>query len=97
MGGSVEVDHINLFVLYCQDMSKWCRNPDVSHLVPLRWDGPKAPATPMERLIGMGFADRQLNARLLEKHDNDLTAVLNKLLDDQRQAYGGNSSHSVNV
>lgn len=70
-------------------MRKWCHNPDVSHLVPLRWDGPKTPATPMDRLIGMGFADRQLNAQLLEKHNNDLTAVLNELLDDHRRAFGG--------
>ena len=78
-------------------MSRWCHNPDVSHLVPLRWDGPKTPATPMDRLIGMGFADRQLNARLLEKHDNNLGAVLNELLDDQRQAFGGGSSHTYHV
>ena len=83
----------SLVLLSVQDMRKWCHNPDISHLLPLRWDGPKPPATPMERLIGMGFADRQLNAQLLEKHGNDLTSVLNELLDGQRQAYG----QSVNV
>ena len=83
----------SLVLLSVQDMRKWCHNPDISHLLPLRWDGPKLPATPMERLIGMGFADRQLNAQLLEKHGNDLTSVLNELLDGQRQAYG----QSVNV
>ena len=79
-------------------MRKWCHNPDISHLLPLRWDGPKTPATPMERLIGMGFADRQLNAQLLEKHNNDLTSVLNELLDGQRQAYGGSTAdRCINV
>ena len=78
-------------------MRRWCHNPDVSHLVPLRWDGPKAPTTPMDRLIGMGFADRELNARLLEKHENNLTGVLNELLDDHRQAYGRSSPQTFDV
>ena len=73
-------------------MRKFCHNPDVSHLVPLRWDGPKTPATPMDRLIGMGFADRQLNAQLLEKHNNNLTEVLNELLDNHHQAFGGTAN-----
>ena len=42
----------------------------------------------LEWLIGMGFADRQLNAQLLEKHNNNLTEVLNELLDNHHQAFG---------
>ena len=66
-----------------QDMSRYCHNPDVSHLLAQRWDGPHLPATPMEQLVGMGFADRTLNAQLLEKHQDCVEGVLNELLDRQ--------------
>jgi hypothetical protein len=46
----------------------------------------------MGRLIAMGFADRQLNAQLLEKHNNNLTEVLNELLDKHHQAFGGTAN-----
>ena len=85
---------------HTQDAAKWCHNPDVSHLVPRHWDGPKTPATPMERLVSMGFADRNLNDRLLKKYNNSLPAVLNELLDSHQQTYGlggGVVSDSVNV
>ena len=64
-----------------QDGAKWVQSPDVSRLLPQRWDGPKAPTTPMEKLISMGFADRVLNQRLLDKHQNNMPMVLNELLD----------------
>lgn len=69
-------------------MSQWCYNPDVSHLLPQRWDGPHQPGTPMERLVAMGFADRVLNQQLLEKHNNVIQEVLDELLDQQNQAFG---------
>ena len=37
-------------------------------------------ATPMDTLIEMGFANRELNVRLLEKHDNDLDKVIGELI-----------------
>ena len=40
----------------------------------------QTPATPMETLIEMGFADRQLNKQLLEKHNNDLDKVVQDLI-----------------
>ena len=63
-------------------------------LVLLRWDGPKTPASSMdpEGLIGMGFTDRQLNAQLLEKHNNNLPEVLNELLDNHHQVFGGSNN-----
>ena len=73
-------------------MSKFFHNPDVSHLVPLCWNGPKTPASPMEQLIGMGFADQQLNTQLLDKHNNNLTEVLNELLDNHHLAFGGSNN-----
>ena len=60
---------------------------DVSHLV-LRWDSPKTPASTMEHLIGMGFANGGLNAQLLEKHNNYHPEILNELLDNRHQAFG---------
>ncbi len=68
-------------------MTQFCHNPDVSHLIAQRWDGPHKPATPMEQLVAMGFADRTQNGRLLEKHENVLSKVLNELLDKQNEAY----------
>ena len=65
---------------------------DVSHHVPLRWDGPKTPASPTEQLIGMGFTDRRLNAQHLDKHNNNLTEVLNELLDNHHQVFGGSNN-----
>eukprot|EP00731_Ephydatia_muelleri_P019956 Em0012g781a len=52
--------------------------------------GPPTPSTPMDRLIGMGFANRELNSQLLEKHNNNIQAVLNELLD-------GRDSEAVRV
>jgi hypothetical protein len=40
---------------------------------------PKKPQTPMEKLISMGFADRNLNKRLLEKYNNDLEKVIDSI------------------
>ncbi|XP_064388967.1 uncharacterized protein LOC135337005 [Halichondria panicea] len=54
-----------------EDGAKWVQSPDVSHLIPQRWDGPKAPSSPMEKLISMGFADRAFNEQILAKHNND--------------------------
>ena len=66
---------------HAQDGAKWVHSPDVSHLIPQRWDGPKAPSSPMEKLISMGFADRAFNEQILAKHNNDISMVLNELLD----------------
>eukprot|EP00731_Ephydatia_muelleri_P019955 Em0012g780a len=55
-----------------------------------KWGGPPTPSTPMDRLIGMGFANRELNSQLLEKHNNNIQAVLNELLD-------GRDSEAVRV
>ena len=66
---------------HMQDGARWVQSHDVSHLIPQRWDGPKAPSSPMEKLISMGFADRAFNEQLLAKHNNDVPMVLNELLD----------------
>ncbi len=70
-----------MILYYPQNCSQWCRNSDVSHLISQRWDGPHQPTTPMEKLVSMGFADRALNTSLLEKHSDNLQAVLEELLD----------------
>ena len=41
----------------------------------------------MDKLIAMGFADRTLNNRLLNKHRNNLPAVINELLDTEGMGY----------
>ena len=68
-------------------MTQYCHNPDVSHLISQRWDGPHRPTSHMEQLVSMGFADRELNTRLLEKHDNVLSKVVDELLDQQPGTY----------
>lgn len=35
----------------------------------------------MKKLVMMGFANRQLNLKLLKKHNNDLNKVIQNLLD----------------
>lgn len=79
---------MSFIVCILQDMSQFTHNPDVSHLISQRWDGPHTPTTPMEQLVTMGFADRALNNQLLQKHDHVMSAVLNELLDTQNQAFG---------
>ena len=65
-------------------------NQDVSHLVgqeggwsPRQWVAPEA-SSPMGQLIAMGFANRELNTHLLEKHRGDVQAVVNALLSRQQ-------------
>ena len=63
---------------------------DVSHLLrngcsatycpPPPWT-PKQPESPMQQLINLGFGDRPLNTLLLQKHRNNIQAVVNELLD----------------
>ena len=59
---------------------------DTSRFIKKKWEEPE-PATPMERLISMGFANRALNSRLLKKHGNNFDAVLNELLDTEGEGY----------
>jgi len=69
-----------------KDASKWVRSQDVSQWVCREWGGPPPPRSPMERLVAMGFANRDLNARLLRKHNNQIQVVINELLDKQNWA-----------
>ena len=36
------------------------------------WKAPGLPDDPVERLVAMGFANREQNKQLLEKHDYEL-------------------------
>jgi hypothetical protein len=47
------------------------------------WKAPDLPDDPVERLVAMGFGNRELNQQLLEKHNYQLQAVTNELLDLQ--------------
>ena len=47
----------------------------------------KQPETNMDKLISMGFANRNLNNQLLKKHDNDLDKVISSLLEQQESNY----------
>jgi len=42
---------------------------------------PRQPETPMQQLMSLGFGNRSINAKLLHKHNNDIQAVVNELLD----------------
>lgn len=69
------------------DISKLIhQEPDTSRFIKQKWDEPK-PATPMEELISMGFANRALNSRLLKKHGNDVQLVINELLETNGEGY----------
>lgn len=60
---------------------------DVSEFLNRKWEGCREPTTPIEKLILMGFANRELNNRLLEKHHHNLPAVINELLDTDGMGY----------
>jgi hypothetical protein len=62
---------------------------DVSGLLQQDWSSPSLPDDPVERLVAMGFANRELNRELLQKHNHQLQAVTNELLDRQN----GGSHH----
>jgi len=42
-----------------------------------------APDAAMQALIGMGFSDVEVNARLLRKHNGDLEQVVAEILGSQ--------------
>ena len=48
---------------------------------------PKSPNTPHERLMKMGFCNRELNIELLDKYNNDLEQVISALLDESQAAW----------
>ena len=50
-----------------------------------KWAPPKEPTNLVDRLVSMGFPNRQLNEELLKKHNNHIRAVtvVNELLDRQ--------------
>ena len=64
-----------------------CQDPDMSRYVNKKWEGPKPPETPMDHLISMGFANRDLNSRLLKKHKNNMQQALQELLDTNGDGY----------
>ena len=37
-----------------------------------QWSGPPLPDDPVDKLVAMGFANRELNRQLLQKHNNQL-------------------------
>ena len=45
---------------------------DVQGLLQRQWSGPPLPDDPVEKLVAMGFANRELNRQLLQKHNNQL-------------------------
>ena len=45
---------------------------DVSGLLQQDWSSPSLPDDPVERLVAMGFANRELNRELLQKHNHEL-------------------------
>lgn len=61
--------------------STWTPAPD-TFTYPTQTATPSVPRvlTPMDQLIEMGFANRDLNRELLEKHNNDVEAVVMEIL-----------------
>ena len=48
-----------------------CNMQDVSGLLQREWSS-ELPEDPVERLVAMGFANRELNRELLQKHNHEL-------------------------
>ena len=59
----------------------WTPPPD-TWTPPTQSSIPSAPRvlTPMDQLIEMGFANRDLNKELLQKHNNDVEAVVVEII-----------------
>ena len=64
-----------------------CQEQDISRYLNQKWAGPKPPETPMDQLVSMGFANRDLNSRLLKKHNNELQLTLQELLETNGDGY----------
>lgn len=64
-----------------------CQDPNISRYVNKKWEGPKPPETPMDHLISMGFANRDLNSRLLKKHKSNLQQAIQELLETNGDGY----------
>ena len=64
-----------------------CQEQDISRYLNQKWAGPKPPETPMDQLVSIGFANRDLNSRLLKKHNNNLQLTLQELLDTNGDGY----------
>ena len=79
-----------------QDNSKWIANNqpfpnftlpnEEAWISPNHWK-PKSPNTPNERLMKMGFCNRELNILLLEKYNDDMEQVVAALLDESQSAW----------
>ena len=48
---------------------------DVSELMQREWSAPNPPDDPVEKLVAMGFGNRELNRELLQKHDHQLQVL----------------------
>lgn len=57
-----------------------CQETDMTRFLNNKWE-PNTDKTPLDELVSMGFANRDLNRRLLEKHNNNLEHVIQELLD----------------
>ena len=84
-----------------QDNSKWIASPNTfsnfsitsdneAWIAPSTHWKPKQPNTPLERLMKMGFCNRELNLRLLEKYKDNLELVINSLIEESHSAWQNN-------
>lgn len=67
---------------HSKDVSRLLSANSTPYQPPPPWT-PKEPESPMKQLINLGFGNRELNAKLLHKHNNSIQAVVNELLDAQ--------------
>ncbi len=84
--------NLYLYLQYIPPVNNW--TPNQTDWVPTQndwappaqeWTAPVeqeivTPPTPMDQLFDMGFGDRQLNEKLLEKHEADLSKVVQELI-----------------
>lgn len=64
-----------------------CQESDTSRFLNNKWEGPKDAKSPSDNLVSMGFANRDLNRRLLEKHNGNLQQVIQELLDSNGEGF----------
>ena len=57
--------------------------PQPAGLPPAVVEVPVAESSPMQQLVEMGFANRQLNQQLLQKHGQDVQKVVQELVSSQ--------------
>ena len=61
--------------MYTDSVCSPLSQEEVKEMVQREWRRSGVSDDPLEKLVAMGFGDRELNRQLLEKHDNQLQVM----------------------